>query len=238
MRRSIPHHGRCRAALAVGLALNLTGAAARAAEAPPVEAPSPHTMTAADRTRRELWLDTATACAMSGELLAADSLLVGLLSLNTKDATVLNAMGNVRRLQGRPDAARAFYDEARRHDPAAAGIRFNLANALLDLGRDAEAESVATVAIAEVGGLEEARMLMGLRPVAAEDSTARGRAATKPVGRRDLEELLERAAARVPRSKTNSKVARPTEATKIVSKAGAPRASGPTESRPALYWGP
>jgi len=236
MHRPISHRGR--AALALGLALSLAGEGTHAAETPGVEAPSPQTITAAERTRHDLWLDTATAYAMSGDLLAADSLLVGLLSLNTADATVLNAMGNVRTLQGRPDAARAFYDEARGRNPAAAGIRLNLANSLLELGRDAEAESVATVAIAEVGGLEQARTLMGLRPVAAEDSTARGRAATKPIDRRDLEKLLERAAARVPKSKTDVKVARPTEPTRIVSKAGAPRASGPTESRPALYWGP
>jgi len=194
---------------------------------------------AAGIVHRDLWLDTATAHAMAGELGVADSLLVALISVYPGDATVLNALGNVRTLEGRPAAARSFYQEAMRRNPAAVGIRFNLASALLELGLDAAAESVATAALIEVGGLEEAHRLLGLRPSpAADDSTGRAGAA-KPLNRKDVEALLARAAKRIP--KRTPDTAAPSDAKakqRIVSKPGAQRASGPAESRPALYWGP
>ena len=190
----------------------------------------------ADPSSRDVWLDTATAQALSGQLSQAESLLVGMLSAAPGDATILNALGNVRTLEGNAAVAGVFYREAMKERPESAGIRINLAGALLEAGREAEADSVAAAAIADAGGLENARLLMGLRTAALEDSTAR--AARAPVDRRDIERLLARAAKRLPIGPTNVRPTPESHDPKVISKSGGTRASGPGEARPALYWGP
>jgi hypothetical protein len=183
---------------------------------------------------RDAWLDTAIAQALSGRLTDAESVLVGLLSEAPNDATILNALGNVRTLEGKP--ADAFYREAIKARPESAGIRLNLAGALLDLGREAEAESVAAGAIADAGNLENARRLVGLPGTAADDSTAR--AANVPVSHRDIARLLARAARRLPIAPAPGRPAPASTNSPVISRFGGTRASGPAEERPALYWGP
>ena len=150
-----------------------------------------------DSSRLMLQAEYGTSLALTGNLAAAESVFVSLLSVSPKDPRALTNLGNLSLLRGELRTATVFYQEALRREPSDPGIRLNLAAALLMQGRKAEATREAAAALPKAGGVAGALDLLGVRgflpetqkPKAGEESFLSGE---------ELRDLLEAAVRAIP----------------------------------------
>lgn len=140
--------------------------------------------------------DLGILLAMNGEVARAESVFVSLLSQHPGDAAAFTNLGNLRLLEGDPELALAFYRRAGAADSADAGIALNQATALLLMGEDAEAESLARLGVGLAGGPRAAASLLGLH---FEDRSERARAAEGArLSQEEVRAMLRTAAGHVP----------------------------------------
>jgi len=140
-----------RALIAAALCGVLGGLSAAAA------APAP----AADSLRAEC--DYGVTLALQGNLAAAESVFISLLSHAPGDTRALTNLGNLHLLRGEREAALALYGIAARMDSADAGILLDRATARYLMGEDSLARAEAADAVARAGGIKLAESLLGLK---------------------------------------------------------------------------
>lgn len=183
--------------------------------------------------------------ALCGRSAAAESAFVSLLSHNPGDARALNNLGNVHLYRGEADVALVFYGFAMARDSADAGIVLNRSVALLALGRDAEAESLAARGVQASGGAGSAEDLLGMSDAGGtsargSEMSARvpllrpgdGKSARVAVTQADVRRLLgARAATSATTSRTDA--ARPAESRSATT---GTRAASAADALPSVYW--
>jgi len=138
--------------------------------------------------------------ALSGEIGAAESTFVSLLSRSPGDPRALNNLGNLHLWRGEPDVALGFYRDASAADTADAGIVLNEATALLLLGDQETAGERAGEGVRKAGGTAQAADLLGLR-IAPEEGNARAADRTR-ISREEVLALLHAAVSAVPSDST------------------------------------
>lgn len=108
-------------------------------------------------------IEHAIGLALRGDYEGARATLEGAFHSFPKDPRILTNLGNVSLLSGQPRLAIAFYEFALRRDPEDPGIRLNVVIALHAMKEEEEARRHAAIALGDLGGLDEAYELLGLR---------------------------------------------------------------------------
>ena len=178
------------------------------------------------------------ALAMSGDVARAESMFVSMLSHTRGDSRALNNLGNLRLLRGDIGVALAFYDRAARGDSTDAGIQLNRATTLMLMGDEDRAREAAALGVQLAGGVAKAQELLGLAPAPGEKSRAAD--AKAYINRGELRDLLNSAAAGVPRDTTSAKGIVPGAAgahrKAPTWRSAGPRAADQSDAANLLYW--
>jgi hypothetical protein len=150
-----------------------------------------------DSSLLALQAEYGTSLALAGNLAAAESVFVSMLSVSSRDPRALTNLGNLNLLRGELRTATVFYNEALHGDGADPGIRLDLAVALMMQGMKAEAAREAARALPGAGGASGALDLLGVRGSLAE--TQKSKAGEAPfLSEEELQEMLEAAARAIP----------------------------------------
>ncbi len=174
--------------------------------------------------------------ALAGQLAAADSAFLALMSMHRHDARALNNLGNLKLMKGEYGPALAFYDAALAADSSDAGLHLNRAAALYVLGEDDRALEAAARANALAGNADRAGALLGLRSAEPDSGRAAERKALSPG---TMRALLRKAAARVPVDTVHTAPARNPErgqGKRVQAWRGAVTRAADADSRLSLYW--
>jgi tetratricopeptide (TPR) repeat protein len=106
--------------------------------------------------------DDGIAIAVSGRIMAAESLFTTLLSREPANGRAFNNLGNLYLWRGKPKLALEFYRAATEIDSTDAGIRLNTATALMLAGQERAALEEARKGVRLAGGIGGAADLLGL----------------------------------------------------------------------------
>jgi len=189
----------------------------------------------ADAVRNECELGITLA--LMGRPAAAESLFTSMLSRSPHDPRALNNLGNLAMVGGEAKLALAFYERASWADSSDAGIVLNAATALLVLGEEESAATVAAEGVRGAGGARAAAGLLGLRYRESDEPKAAERAY---LGKDEVIELLRASAGRIPADSARA-AGIDTSATRgkkrpPVWRAAGPRAGATAEAATLVYW--
>lgn len=221
MRRPLPSRGSL-------LLILMSAAVVTTAAAPVAHAADP----AAEASLNQYGVSKA----LTGQLAAADSAFLALMSMHRRDARALNNLGNLKLMKGEYGPALAFYDAALAADSSDAGTHLNRAAVLYVMGDDERALVAAARANALAGGADRAGALLGLRSAEPDSGRAAERKALSPG---TMRALLRKAAARVPADSVRSAPALNPErgqGKRVQAWRGAVTRAADADSRLSLYW--